>query len=222
MENIETVAEQTNLVPVNVPPVPVVITLATRLQQLADLGTQKWRKTVQAIMETGQFLIHVKEEEVDHGEFSQLFTGYKGKAKAVTSPMPFQLPFAEKLMRIARHPVLSNSTNWSNLPTAVSTLDLLTQFSKEDLERYLSQGKVTPETTADQVRVFLYYGTGRERDELKDFLTKTKARQKKSARRAVAECNCMCARCGNVHTDVRLIARTGQPAPALTHDGAGS
>lgn len=221
MENIETVAEQKNLVPVNVALVPVVITRATSLQQLADLGRRKWRKTVQAIMETGQFLIHVK-EEVDHGEFSQLFTGYKGKAKAVTSPMPFQLPFAEKLMRIARHPVLSNSTNWSNLPTAVSTLDLLTKFSQADLERYLSQGQVTPETTADQVQALLYYGTVRERDGLKDALTKIKTYQKKLARRAVAACNCMCDRCGNVHTDVRLIARTGPPAPALTHDGAGS
>ena len=221
MENIETVAEQKNLVPVNVAPVPVVMTPVTRLQQLADLGTRKWGKGPQAIMETGQFLIHVK-KEVDHGEFSQLFTGYKGKAKAVTNPMPFQQHFAEKLMRIARHPVLSNSTNWSNLPTSVSTLDLLTQFSQEDLERYLSQGQVTPETTADQVRGLLYCGTLRERDGLKDTLTKIKAHQKKLARRAVAECNCTCDRCGNVHTDVRLIARTGQPASALTHDGAGS
>lgn len=175
------------------------------LQDWARRGTQKWQKIAAEIIAFGQFLIEAK-VAAGHGNFSRLF---KGHAKPVDPPMPITLHTAEQLMKVASDPVLSNPTYRSSLPPHWKTLSLLTQFSQEEKERLIGEGKISAELTQEQAHTLLYYRTAKAQA-AQVVLAKMNAHQKKLARREAAACLCHCLRCGSVHTDERLISTTGQ------------
>ncbi len=117
------------------------------LQGWADRLTNAYKKSVQAIVAAGQLLIEAK-AAVPHGDWARLF---KGQPQAVARPMPVSQHTAEQLMRIARHPTLSNSSHGSNLPTSWRTLAELARIKPELIEVALARGRIHPEITRAEV-----------------------------------------------------------------------
>ena len=106
----------------------------------------QWQKSVEGIIGVGRQLIAAK-EACEHGEFMRLF---KGSDNAVPSPVPFTLNTAERLMRVARHPVLSNSAHVQTLPQSWGTVYELSQLDDDTLTAGIKAGEITPEMTRSQ------------------------------------------------------------------------
>ena len=83
-----------------------------RAEQWADRICTQLGKSVEAIIEVGRLLVKAK-ADLAHGEWGRLFED---------DLVPFGQRTADRLMAIARHPVLSNSTHVSNLPPSWGTL----------------------------------------------------------------------------------------------------
>jgi hypothetical protein len=198
------------------------------LQDLARRGTQKWQETVATIIAFGQFLIDAK-VAAGHGNFSRLF---KDHAKPVDPPMPITQRTGEKVMKIAKNPALANPTNWSSLPIATDTLDVLSPLPEKFIESYIARGFVSPDMTGIDARALRY---GRKdhltrmaqaiqavkaaragQAELMEHIgfangTAVKVHYKRLQRRELTEsCHCQCSRCGSVHPDERLRSKPGQ------------
>jgi hypothetical protein len=101
---------------------------------------------VERIVGVGRQLIAAK-EACEHGEFARLF---KGHANVVQEPVPFTLNTAERLMRVARHPVLSNPAHMQSLPQSWGTLYELSQLDHDTLAAGIKAGEITPEMTRSQ------------------------------------------------------------------------
>ena len=106
----------------------------------------QWQKSVEGIIGVGRQLLAAK-EACEHGEFARLFKGY---ASAVKEPVPFSLNTAERLMRIARHPVLANSAHVHTLPQSWGTLYELLHLDDDTLAAGIKAGEITPEMTRSQ------------------------------------------------------------------------
>jgi hypothetical protein len=106
----------------------------------------EWRKSVEGIIGVGRQLIAAK-ESCEHGEFLRLF---KGSDDAIGEPLPFTVNTAERIMAVARHPVLSNSAHVQTLPQSWGTLYELTKVPDADLAEGIATGKITPEITRSQ------------------------------------------------------------------------
>ena len=77
-----------------------------------------WQKAVSGIIETGRSLIEAKKAltlEHGHGQFLKLFDPEIGN-------LPFGENTAQRLMKIARNPVLSNADHGQYLPPSWRTL----------------------------------------------------------------------------------------------------
>jgi len=93
------------------------------------------QKMVGLWVKAGQLLIEQKAQpEIEHGEWLP-FLEAVGISEAK----------AERLMAIARHPVLSKSTQCRILPPHWSTLYVLSRVEPERLERLIKDGTVNPE-----------------------------------------------------------------------------
>lgn len=103
----------------------------------------EWRKSVKAIVDVGNLLRQAK-RLCGHGEFLRLF---KGHENAVSEPLPFGEDAAERLMRVASHPVLSNPDQSRNLPQSYQTLYELTKLDDEQILAGIKAGEITPEMT---------------------------------------------------------------------------
>jgi hypothetical protein len=117
----------------------------TRAEYWAPRIAAEWRKSVEGIIGVGRLLIAAK-EACEHGEFLRLFKG----DDPVPEPLPFTVNTAERLMAVARHPVLSNSAHVQSLPQSWGTLYELTKVPETDLAEAIAAGKVTPEMTRSQ------------------------------------------------------------------------
>lgn len=106
----------------------------------------EWRKSVEGILNVGRQLIAAK-EACEHGEFLRLF---KGGDDVVGEPLPFTVNTAERIMAVARHPVLSKSAHVQSLPQSWGTLYELTKVPEVDLAEAIATGKITPEITRGQ------------------------------------------------------------------------
>jgi hypothetical protein len=94
--------------------------------------TAGWQKAVESIIQTGKLLLQAK-AELPHGEFGKMIEPGK---------LPFTPSTAQRLMAIARHPVLSNPAHVQHLPPSWGTLYKLTQFSEEMLNKKLADGTI--------------------------------------------------------------------------------
>jgi hypothetical protein len=112
-------------------------------REFARLITAAWNKQVRTIVMAGRLLREAKEgpNKLPHGEFTRM----------VNHDLPFSERTAQKLMAIARHPVLSNPTHESVLPPHVETLYLLSQLPPDQLEQMLDDGTITAETERKEV-----------------------------------------------------------------------
>jgi Protein of unknown function (DUF3102) len=94
-----------------------------------------WQKGVEAILETGRLLIEAK-AALKYGEFKSM----------VQLKLPFNPGTAQRLMAIARHPVISNAAHAPLLPPSWTTLYELTKLSPEALLPKIEDGSITPKT----------------------------------------------------------------------------
>jgi hypothetical protein len=111
-------------------------------QGWADRINTDVQRSVAAILKVGQDLIAAK-AELSHGAWERMFTGYKGKSP-VERPILFSVRTAERLMYIAKHPVLTKSANVSLLPPDRSTLYELAALDTKILSSALKDGRIHP------------------------------------------------------------------------------
>jgi|SRR5579862_1966045 len=106
----------------------------TRAEVWASRINEQTQKSVEAILDIGRMLIQAK-AELPHGEWGRLFADRL---------VPYSIGSAERLMKIAEHPQLSNSAHVPNLPPSWGTLYELTKVEPEQLQQALTDGRVTP------------------------------------------------------------------------------
>src|SRR2546428_5727546 len=80
-------------------------------QRWARLILSEWRKSVEAILETGRLLFQAK-ETLPHGEFRAM----------VREDLRWSPRMAQMLMAVAQHPVLSKANHGALLPASWRTL----------------------------------------------------------------------------------------------------
>jgi hypothetical protein len=99
----------------------------------AALINAAWRKSIEGIIETGRLLIEAK-ARLKHGQWLPML-----------NRLHFDVRTAQKLMEVARHPVLSNTSSIPHLPPSWSTLHVLAKLPAEKLERHIEDGTVRPD-----------------------------------------------------------------------------
>jgi hypothetical protein len=112
-------------------------TLARRLtaEQWADRIRTQLGQSVEAILEVGRLLQQAKAALV-HGEWGRMFS---------EGLLPLSPRSAQRLMAIADHAVLSNTTHGSHLPPSWRTLYELTKLPVPVLKNALKDGVITPD-----------------------------------------------------------------------------
>jgi len=110
-------------------------------QQFADRVRQLFRKTAETIVEMGRALVEAK-AALAHGEFTAM----------VEVDLGWNLSAAERLMAIARHPVISNPATLPSLPSGREVIYQLTQVSERTLTDAIREGAVHPGMTMKQAR----------------------------------------------------------------------
>lgn len=129
-----------------IPTVSVVMEAGASLQLWADRIRLAYERSVGAIIATGKNLNNAK-ASVPHGGWGRMFRGHP---QAVERPIPFSQDTAERLMAIARNPVLSNSAQWAELPNSWRTLFELSKIEASTLESYLSRGMIHADMTRQE------------------------------------------------------------------------
>jgi hypothetical protein len=102
-------------------------------QQAAAHVSEAWQDAVESIIETGRRLIEAK-ERVGHGRWLD-----------AVGLMPFTERTAQYLMRIARHPDLSNTKHVSYLPASWGTLAALAELPPGEIPKRIEAREITPE-----------------------------------------------------------------------------
>lgn len=116
----------------------------TTAEHWAPRISAEWCKSVEGIINVGRQLIAAK-EACEHGEFLRLF---KGHENPVSEPVPFGKDAAERLMRVAAHPVLSNSDQSRNLPQSYQTLYVLAQLDDSETIDGIKRGDIPLDMSA--------------------------------------------------------------------------
>ena len=120
----------------------------TPVEPPEDKVAQKWirtvwkdcRENVGGIIKIGEHLIQAQ-IEVGYGRFGLLFND---EPPFTDDVMPFSWRDAERYMAIANHPVLKDSTQWSNLPPHYTTLYVLSMIAPPRLLELIRQRKSIP------------------------------------------------------------------------------
>jgi hypothetical protein len=98
-----------------------------------------WNKQVAGIIETGQLLLKAKKELSGSGKFLKLFDKTVGD-------LPFCEDTAQRLMQIARHPVLSDAEHVRHLPPHWGTLAVLSRATPKQVKKWIMDGTVNVDT----------------------------------------------------------------------------
>jgi hypothetical protein len=104
--------------------------------------------TVAAIFAVGHELKAAK-AALHHGEFERLF---KDHPDCVEHPIQFGIRTGQRLIAIAEHPVLSNTTHVSLLPSSWGTLYQLTKVGDTQLIEALASGVIHPDMARKDVK----------------------------------------------------------------------
>jgi hypothetical protein len=113
---------------------------ATRVE-FAERLRRLQARTVESLLEMGRTLIAAK-EGLPHGDFGKL----------VNDDLGWNLSGAERLMAVARNPILSNSATSPSLPPSSEALYELSQLHPVALAWAIRHGAVTPEITVRYAR----------------------------------------------------------------------
>ena len=116
---------------------------ASTAEHWAQKITVAWQKSHERTIAIGNELIAAK-AACEHGEFLRMF---KGNHNAVSKPVPFGLNAAERIMKVACHPILSKSDQSQNLPDSYQTLYELTKLDNEQIFAGIKAGEITPDMT---------------------------------------------------------------------------
>jgi hypothetical protein len=117
----------------------------------AERITAAWQKAVASIIETGRLLNQAKDDDLPHGAFL-----------AMVRKLPFRSRTAERLMKIAKHPALSNPTHVSTLPACWGTLYELSRIDAEDMRRLVARGKIHADMTRQEAIVLTKPDSGHD------------------------------------------------------------
>jgi hypothetical protein len=90
-------------------------------------------KSVEGFVDVGRTLIEAK-EKLQHGQFENM----------IEADLSMSTQTAQKLMAIARHPVISKAAHARDLPAAWSTLYELTKVPEGKLKAKLDDGTINP------------------------------------------------------------------------------
>lgn len=99
----------------------------------ADQINSIWRQTAEAYLKMGKLLVEARATLED-----------KEYKKLLDKDLDFDERKAQKLVRIARNPVLTAPSNVKLLPPSYSTLNVLAQLDNSDLKRLFTRGDIHP------------------------------------------------------------------------------
>jgi hypothetical protein len=142
-----------------------------------------WQKSVESIIETGLLLIEAR-DALGYGQWGSMFATApltRGAGRLSTGKVNFSERTAQRLMTIAKHPVLSNPTHVSHLPASWGTLYELTTIPIREMERLIASGVIHPDLRRRDVRYLdcarnhPYEQAHRALSVLRDFMRGTKA-----------------------------------------------
>ncbi len=119
-------------------------------EHYADLIRDDLQKSVEGIIAAGRHLIEAQ-DKLEHGDW----------LKMIENDLPFGKRTAQMLMKIARHPVLSNANHGSLLPTSWRTLYELAQLPPKKLEAKLIDGTITADIERKDIAKLKARGTRR-------------------------------------------------------------
>jgi hypothetical protein len=103
-----------------------------------------WQKSVTSIIETGRWLIEA-DEKLAPGVYGSMFS--VGRSVSTEPLVPFSKRTAERLIRIASHPVLCDATHVSRLPASWGTLYVLSTIQPKRLKQLIDEGKINTDMT---------------------------------------------------------------------------
>ena len=115
------------------------------VDDFADAISARWQDSVVAIIDVGKLLLGAK-QALSHGEFGRMIAGER---------VPFGWRTAQRLMEIAGHSFLANTTHASHLPPSWMTVYELTKAPDDALEGWFSDGTVHPELQRKDVKRLL-------------------------------------------------------------------
>jgi len=98
-------------------------------------------RTVGNFVELGQALIAAKKALDQHGQWLPM----------IDNDLPYGRKVVEQLRRVARHPKISDSSNWMILPPVLSTLVELTKLSDHEFEKRKADGTICQDMTCNEV-----------------------------------------------------------------------
>jgi hypothetical protein len=108
-----------------------------------------WQKGLDSILETGRLLLKAKEELDEHGAWLPM----------IRKHLPFGPNMAQRLMKIARNPILTNTARAPFLPAHSETLYQLTRLDEKlgegTLLAKIEDGTITPKTKREEVTAWL-------------------------------------------------------------------
>lgn len=108
------------------------------LDEYASKIKAEWRNLTAGIISVGKLLIRAKRKVGKYGDWQDW----------IENKLPFGIGTAQALMRIARHPILSNAQHAELLPACWATLDLLRKDDK--LQQHLDDGTITARMTREE------------------------------------------------------------------------
>src|SRR5262245_765599 len=102
-------------------------------QDYATAISTAWHKAAESIIETGRLLIAAK-ASLDHGEWLPM----------IRNDLPFSEDIAQRLMTVAKNPILSNTEHVRYLPPHWATLHALAKLPDNTLLAKMQDGSITP------------------------------------------------------------------------------
>jgi hypothetical protein len=118
------------------------LTKLPRAEQWAERICTQLGKSVESIIEAGRLLVKAK-ADLAHGEWSRMFAD---------ELLPFSQNTAQRLMKIAEHPQLSNTAHVQYLPPSWGTLYELTKAEPKRLTAAFKDGIITPDMKRRDVK----------------------------------------------------------------------
>ncbi len=125
-------------------------TIARTREDYAGLIRADLQKSVERVIAAGRHLIEAQ-DKLEHGDW----------LKMIENDLPFGKNTAQRLMKIAKHLVLSNAAHAPLSPTSWSTLYELTKLPDKKLQAKLIDGTITAETERKDIAKLKAKGTKR-------------------------------------------------------------
>jgi hypothetical protein len=110
------------------------------LERWAGEINERLSRAVGEVIDAGRLLLEAK-ARLRHGDWARLFQGHPD---AVPNAVPVSVNTAQRLMAIARHPILSNPAHAQRLPRSWTTLYELTKIDGPTLREGLAEGRIHP------------------------------------------------------------------------------